>query len=140
TLEWIAENYQSPVDGRVYVAEGGWTTFGPAPRAEQGHRPLSRIVLLKGLEDQTSGDALGVYLNAIEREFSIAYGDRLERVEVFLRVEISPGEPARVTERSDNDDVCVAELVERVPLPPVTGGVVAFECCLTNRPDGLETT
>jgi hypothetical protein len=56
---------------------------------------------------------------------------------VFLRVEIHPGQPARVTERSDDDSVNIADLVSRVPLPPVTGGMVAFECRLTNRPDAV---
>ena len=136
TLEWIAETYVSPIDGRAYVAEEGWRKFYPdQPAPSHGHRPVSRMVLLADIREQGSVDGLAAYVDAIEGEFSRAFGERAEFIEVFLRIEIHPGEPARVTERSDDDEVRMSELIARVPLPPVTGSVVAFECRLTNRPD-----
>jgi hypothetical protein len=47
TPEWIAETYASPIDGRAYVAEEGWTKSHPdRPVSPLRHRPMSRMVLL----------------------------------------------------------------------------------------------
>jgi hypothetical protein len=56
-------------------------------------------------------------------------------VEIFIRVELRPGQPARVVGQGDLDETRIAELIARVAPPAITGGSVAFECRLTTPPD-----
>ena len=77
--------------------------------------------------------ALSQYMGGLEREFVAHVAERRERVEIFIRVELRPGTPARVVGRGDLDEQVIAELCSRVPPPDVRGGPVAFECRLSTR-------
>jgi hypothetical protein len=138
-LHWIVDRYVSPVDGRGYNSEGGWRRYyPPSPASADQPRVADRIVLLTSSHDlagRVAPELLAGYVSAIESEFVSTCGTGPERVEIFIRIELRPGEPARVVGRGDLDEASIADLIARVTSPAVTGGSVAFECRLTTPPE-----
>jgi len=137
-LHWIPDRYVSPVDGRGYNSEGGWRRYyPPSPVSAEQPRVADRIVLLTSSHDlagRVAPELLAGYVSAIEREFVRTCGTGPGRVEIFVRIELRPEEPARVVGRGDLDETRIAALIGRVAAPAVIGGSVAFECRLTTPP------
>jgi len=139
-LHWMADRYVSSVDGRAYGVGAGWRTYHPSSATPSPSRPrvLDRIALLTSEEHmagRVTAEALSAYMDGLEREFVRQCGAGPERVEIFIRVELRPGQPARVVGQGDLDETRIAELIARVAPPAITGGSVAFECRLTTPPD-----
>ena len=139
-LHWMADRYVSSVDGRAYGVGAGWRTYHPSSATPSSSRPrvLDRIALLTSEEHmagRVTAEALSAYMDGLEREFVQQCGAGPERVEIFIRVELRPGQPARVVGQGDLDETRIAELIARVAPPAITGGSVAFECRLTTPPD-----
>ena len=138
-LHWVPDRYVSQVDGSAYDTSGSWRTYhAPPSESVPPPRVLDRIVLLTSEEEMTgrmTAEALAAYMQGIEDEFVRECGTGSRRVQIFIRVELRPGQAARVVGSGDLDEARIAALVARVAAPAMTGGRVAFECRLTTPPE-----
>ncbi len=72
SLEWIAEEYENPIDGLVYHAEGGWETYSPeGARGKESEGPVDvkKVTLLtrqSDLETRVGTQPLVAYIEAIK--------------------------------------------------------------------------
>jgi len=71
SMEWVAEDYENPVDGLTYHSEEGWETYSPeGPRADESGGPVDvkQVILLTSqgdLETRVGTQPLTAYIEAI---------------------------------------------------------------------------
>ena len=140
-LTWVEETYQNPVDGRTYVAQGGWQTYPPrgaAPAAETA--TTARAVRLAGvrlLQAEAEMDArievkaFAQYTRDLETALDGAIGaDPGPAFDVLVQVELTPSARPRIqmTVQPPEAPVDASTLATRLAAvaPPEVTGPVRF--------------
>jgi hypothetical protein len=136
-LTWRDQEYVSPVDGRSYIAEGGWNAYGPTTPEGAGATSevtIKQVRLLMAedeVEAQTSADELAAFCREVERCAQRVIGDRADAAELVIRMRCTPeGHDVDLSGRGEVPQPVMQAFVEAVkelPGLPVQDGAVSFE-------------
>lgn len=135
-LTWRDEVYVSPIDARVFRAEGGWHTY-QASAAGAGAVPkvnLREVRLLTSQEEidaRTSVRALAAFCHEIQRCAEDVLGVRDDEAELLLRLRCTPrGHAVDLSGRGEVPPEAMQaffEAVRQLAHLPVRDGEVRFE-------------
>ena len=129
-----SERYDNPVDGRTYVAPGGWQTYKPrgGPRPAQGKIRLDHVRLLSSQSELGSNvgeEALVQYIKQIEKQAAEVFGESKPGV-VLVQVNSAPEhQEIQLAYQGEVDELLIARFHDRlVSLEPlkVRNSAVAF--------------
>ncbi len=136
-LEWAREFYHSPVDGRVYFAQGGWYSAGhPDPSSPQ--KLVQPGIILLNTDDELYAritvEGLSNYTTQVVKSVEDQFGRAEEKPgqELVVQFEIGPQGNAciEMVSRPGLDQPRLDTLLERlktIPVPPVKERSVLFQ-------------
>jgi len=137
-----SERYDNPVDGRTYVAPGGWQTYKPqgGPRPAQGKIRLDHVRLLSSQSELGSNvgeEALVQYIKQIEKQAAEVFENSKAGV-VLVQVNSAPEhQEIQLAFQGEIDESLIATFYDRlVNLGPlkVKNRAVAFLLQLSVAP------
>jgi len=137
-----SERYENPVDGRTYIAPGGWQAYQPkgGRTPAQGKIRLDNVRLLSSQSEfgsNVGNEALIEYIRLIEKQAAEVFGQSKAGV-VLIQVNSAPEhQEIQLAFQGDVDELLIARFHDRlVKLGPlkVKNSPVAFQVQISIAP------